>query len=401
MPQPIYTSPGGFAVYDFSHSQYSTYKGCPKRFEIERVRGWRRKPGAALEFGKAIEESVKRFYRDGVRDAVESFESQWELWNPVALETSLKQTSATPEEIDKLLKSVLAIEYPHGEAWQSMDLAGRGLMKTFVSKWESFPLRNPVFPEFKNPMKVRDSNTGNDYQTIPDAIDEDANGPFICDMKALGVLLDESVPGLVINDLQLRTQAAATMVFRVALMNFCRKPKRGDALAPERIFEEVRAGLGGMRYQTVSHVAMFAARETNGLTIDAAGEFLRIPNPKEITKEFNQLCKDDSSLKVLAQEITNTLAALNGPQYKIQWVEGTMTQEHAFEAVREEMSVVPLIQQGWFPRRGGVRFPDNDCTWCSARGLCMEEIFGKKPEYDAITEAELVRWDAKMMDGLD
>lgn len=397
--EPIYTTPSGWKVYDFSHSQYAKYKGCPKRFEIERVRGWRQKPGASLEFGKSIESSVKTFYQDK-REPVEAFETSWNLLSVDLLPAILSDARVPKQEIEKRVKSVAALEFPDKEDWNSMRTAGLGLMTAFSRDWEKYPPRKPFFPEFKSPFKVRDASTGIEYQTIPDLMDSDERGKFIADLKSLGNLVDD-FPGLVANDMQLRTQAAATRIFRVALWNFCRKPKRGEPLSAERIFEEIRAGLGGLRFQAIPHVALYAAREANGLTIDAAGEFLGISNAKEIAKEFKQNCKEDASLKTITDEIAAKLAAENGPKFVVQWVEAEITKEHADEAIREELSVVPLIQKKWFPRRGGVRFPENDCVWCPARGLCMEELFGKRPEYDAITAAEMVPWDAAMMEGID
>ncbi|HXE42542.1 MAG TPA: PD-(D/E)XK nuclease family protein, partial [Candidatus Baltobacteraceae bacterium] len=330
--KPIYIGPTGWKVYEFSHSQYSKYKQCPKRFEIERVKGWKQKDGATLEFGKAIESSVKAFYLDKA-DPVESFGTLWDLHR-------------TNEKL----------QYGERESWDSFLKHGVGLMREFAATWERFPPRKPVFPQFKNPLKILDEASGNHYQTIPDLIDQDERGHFIADLKSLGNLINDEVPMLVANDMQLRTQAAATQIYRVALWNFCRSPKRADALTSEQIYAEVRAGLGAMRYLNIQQVALLAARETNGLTIDGAAEFLGISNPKDVTKEWKAATKADQSLADLAGEIVKALATQNQPRYIIQWVEATITQAHALEAVREEMSVVPLIQQGYFPRRGGVRF---------------------------------------------
>lgn len=396
--EPIYIGPTGWKVFEFSHSQYSKYKQCPKRFEIERIKGWKQKPGASLEFGKAIEFSVKSFYTEK-REPREAFESSWNLNNPALIEKILADANVPQEEIAKRISMAERLGYPDKESWDSMRDAGLGLMGTFARDFEKYPPRKPFFPEFKRPFNVQDKATGNPYQTIPDLIDEDGRGKFIADLKSLGNLLDDSCPGLVANDIQLRTQAAATGIFRVALWNFCRKPKRGDPLTAERICEEVRKLDGSSSF--VPRVAIYVAREVNSLTIDAAGDFLGISNAQELAKELRQIYKTDAALKASADEIVATLSKLNGPKYVIQWVEAEIPKEHAFEAIREEMSVVPLIQQGWFPRRGGVRFPDNDCVWCPARGLCMEEIFGKKPEYDAITQDEMEPWDRSMMEGID
>lgn len=373
----IYTGPTGWEVREFSHSQYQAYRGCPKRFYFERVKGWKQRPGAALELGKGVEQSVRLFFQEK-REPVETFEAAWEP-----------------------LKENEKLQYPERESWQTFAAAGAGLMKKFRATWESFPPRDPAWPSFKNPLKVRDERTGVYYQTIPDLIDKDEKGRFIADLKCMGQLVDDSVPGMVVNDQQLRTQAHVTQIYRVALWNFCRNPKQMSAATADEIYEVARAAAGGLRFQLLPSLALHAAHEANGLTYDAAGEFLRIANPKDVMKEFRAACKAEPSAKELAETIAKQVSDAHQAEYVIQWVEGEMTPAHAEEAIAEECSVVPLIQASYFPRIGGVRFPNNECTWCSHRGLCMEELSGPREEYTKITNEELVRFDEAAMEGLD
>lgn len=372
----IYKTPSGWEVDCFSHSQYSTYKTCGMLFKIERIHGWRRKQTAAMDFGICIEESVKAFYSER-RDPVEVFEMLWET-----------------------RKDDARLAYSDKENWGMFNAAGRGLMVKFANTWEDFPPRKPVFPGFKNSIKVRDASTGTFYQTIPDLIDQDAGGRFIADLKAMPNLIDEGdAPGLVAMDMQLRTQAAATKIYRIALWNFCKKPKQVDPPTLDEILSacasvfdvSIKAGMA----------ALWVARETCGLNIDDAGKFIGIENPQAVNKDWKTLCKQEPELKAKAEKIAETINKAHRPQYIIEWVEATIPAEHALAAIREEMSVVPLIQQGYFPRRGGVRFPDNACSWCSCRGLCMEDLLGPRPEYEAITKAELVRVGESVLDGLE
>lgn len=375
----IYINPGGWEVREFSHSQYQSYKFCPKKFYWERVVGWRQKQGAGMDFGKAIETGVKAVYQK--LDPVEQFELQW----------------AGARKNEKL-------NYKDGENWETFHAAGVGLMTRFAKDWQKYPPRNPIFPGYRNALKIKDERSGKIYQTIPDLIDHDAQGEFIVDVKAMGNLLDESVPGLVAMDMQLRTQAAVHYRFspnktwRVALWNFCTKPKRVDSASAEEIREVVGA-IGAKCFGDA--VALFIAHEANGLTYEKAGEFLRISNSKDVMKPLQAARKKDAELEARLNQAAEAVAAAHAPQYVIQWVEGTMTEEHANEALREELSVVPLIQQNYFPRAGGMRFPSNQCTWCSHRGLCMEELCGPREEYTQITNEELVRFDADSMEGWD
>ena len=370
---PIYTTPNGYQVYEMSHSQFSVYKTCPKRFYFERILGWRQKPGGAMMIGHSIQGAIEAFYREE-REPVETFETLWGL-----------------EREDQ------SLTWKEGESWETFRVAGVGLMTRFKRDWKDFPPRKPVFFNYKDRRLLRDAGTKNDYATIPDLIDRDERGEFLADIKCQGKLLSEKLVGQVALDRQICTQAAATGIYRVALWNFCRKPKRPEPLPSARVYDEVRAGIGGLRYQQLPHIALTVAREVNGTTIDETGVYLGIPNSQELAKEWNKLKKEDPSLFTLAGEIAKTLSAIQAPVYKIQWLEATISKEYAFDAVRDEMSVVPLIKANYFPRRGGIRFPDDHCGFCPTRGLCLEELLGPRPEYDEITREELVRIDDKAL----
>jgi PD-(D/E)XK nuclease superfamily len=374
--KPIYVTKTGFEVYDFSHSQYDQYHGCGKKYELMRVGGWKEKPGAAREFGIVLQESVRLFYKEK-KEPVESIESAWHTF---------KGDAST------------IYEYPDGEDWDSFNRAGIGLMINLKKDWQKFPPRDPAWPDWKrDPFKVYNKETGLVYQAVPDLMDKDEQGHFIADLKAMGNLLNDDTPGLVVNDLQLRTQAAATHIYRVALWNFCRKPKRVNPPTAEEIKAAVAIGL---QASILEKMALLVARETSDMNIADAGKFLGIDKPDEVNKSWKADVKADPTLKEKALHIAEAINKNHKPQYVIQWVAGTMTQQHAEDGLREEMSVIPLIQQKYFPRRGGIRFPNNSCTWCKARGLCMAELHGPNPAYDEITNANLVSWDSKALDDL-
>jgi hypothetical protein len=367
----IYVGPTGWEVKEFSHSQYQAYRGCPKRFEFERIRGWKQRPGAALELGKGVEQSVRLFFQEQ-REPVETFEASWEP-----------------------LKENEKLQYPERETFETFKAAGVGLMKKFRATMESFPPRNPVWPSFRNPLKVRDERTGVFYQTIPDLIDSDEKGKFIADLKCMGNLVDDTVPGMIVNDQQLRTQAHVTKIYRVALWNFCRKPKNAPSPTKDEILSTVKAD---EEYKEM--LALYVAHETCGGTFKECGEILGIANPEAVNKKFKKTCEERTTLKAMGELFAEEIKKNHKRDYIIQWVEGQMTPEHAQEAIAEECSVVPLIQAKYFPRIGGVRFPNNECTWCSHRGLCMEELHGPREEYSRITSEELVRFDADAMSEL-
>lgn len=370
--KPIYTTPGGFEVREFSHSQWRLYAECPRKFYFERILGWRRKGTAAIEFGHAVELAIREFYfQKCALDPVPMFVAHWE----------------------SRAKDAAKLDWPEGQTWESMKIHGSGLMTVLGRDWKKYKPRDPQFFDYKrNKLRIRDNATGSDYATVPDFMDKDADGRYITDIKALSYLINSPLPGMAVLDMQLATQAAATGVSRVSLWNFCWKPKRLASATRDEILTECHGDAG---------LSIWVVRETNSLTIDEAGAFLQFENSKQLNEDFKRNKKLAPELAQESERIIATIKDRHKPQYVIQWLEGEMPREVALNAVREEMSVIPLIQAGYFPRRGGLRFPDNQCVWCSHRGLCMEELAGPRPEFTEVTNAELVPWDARAMEDLD
>jgi hypothetical protein len=62
---------------------------------------------------------------------------------------------------------------------------------------------------------------------------------------------------------------------------------------------------------------------------------------------------------------------------RIQWVTATIPEEELSEvgdAIGHEMvSIMDTNEKNRWIKDGGVRFPDNKCTWCPYRGLCLKD----------------------------
>src|ERR1700722_1217924 len=99
---PIYISPTGREVTEFSHSQHSEYTFCGKKYELKRIKGYFEKPGAARQFGLDLQDAIRPFYSHR-SDPVELFEAAW-----------------TPRKQDEKLT------YNEKESWESLYAAGRG-----------------------------------------------------------------------------------------------------------------------------------------------------------------------------------------------------------------------------------------------------------------------------------
>jgi len=374
----LYTTPQGFEVRKFSHSQASEYFDSPAKFKWKRLHGWReRVQHAAMKFGIDIQESVRRFYKEGENPA-DAFSALWQ--------------SRKEEKLDY-----------GNESWEIFDEQGKGLMRQLARDAHKYPIARPVFLDFKDSVlpKIEDPATGVIYQSIPDVIDSGPRGDFVCDIKAMGKDVDSRTPGLIIMDPQLRTQAATTKIFRVALWVFNRKPKAAQPVTADAILAASRKALASRA--GLDALAQYVAREVNHLSIDDAGKLLGQPEPKAVSKDWLRLKKEDAAIEIAAKEAIASLTA--EPEYSIEWHEGVMTESHAMEAVRDQMAVVPQIQAGWFPCRCGMRWPNDAAPRCPFRGLCMEEraedaTDEQREAWRKITAENLVRWDESAFMGI-
>jgi hypothetical protein len=383
----LYETVKGWQVREFSNSQYNQYSESPAKYKWQRIHGWKERiDRATMKFGIDLQEAVRRYYKEG-QHPVECFAALW------------------------LLRKTETLDYGEKMTWEKFEIAGKGLMAAFLSKVDTFPIRKPVFLDMKDKQLpvINDPATGVSYKSIPDVIDADERGPFVCDIKAMDKLVNVETPGLIVNDSQLRTQAATTKIPRVVLWVFCRTPKSKDPLGKEVIFEFTKKILGRYAEQQaeiLTSVALCVARESNALTIDDAGRFLELPDAQGLNKEWKARTKKDEALKNAPVEVLEALKPLVEPEYKIQWIEETMTMDWAMNAVHDQMSVIPQIQAEWFPCRCAMRWPRDNAPRCPFRGLCLENACAaptdaQREAWRKITEESLVRWDAQALAGLD
>ncbi len=375
----IYTSPKGWDVTDLSNSMFNEYSESPAKFKWRRIYGIREKHRwATMEFGHAIQRAVQSKLKTPTIDPVEVFEIEWD------------SRSADP-----------SLVYSPSTSQKKLMEQGRELMKVFNAEAKKYNFQNMRFPELRDSEKIRvlDPNTGCYYVSIPDMICTDIQGPLICDIKALAKGIPTETPGLVVNDMQLRTQASLTKIYRVALWVFSRSPESPPKPSVKQLLDMTRTyGIAEDIYQ------LEILRQVLGFTIEEGANALRIEK-----KAASGLAKEMLRLKKEPQ-VTVTLGVMNAlldeletaltPVYKIQWIESRMKAAWADEAVQDQLKIIPEIQKGCFPCRCSVRYPKDDVHDCPFRGLCLSQAVAdptaeQKKAWDEITRANLVQFDAK------
>lgn len=371
----LYVNPKGREIREFSHSQAAEYLESPAKFKWRRVHGWyQREDAATMMFGRDLQTAIESLYRQR-QDPVETFTALWKL------------------------RSDAALQFPKYATWESLHVQGRGLMAKLARVWQDFPITNPVFFGYRDRQKVRDQQTGIEYAAIPDIICGPADAPMLVDIKAMGRRIPAETPGIVINDPQLRTQAAVVGIYRVALWVFVRTPQ---APAPPSMDELRKFATPFNGFECQATAWLF--KQASGLTWEQVGAALQIPH-EAVQKECANVRRKDKELAARMDVALEQLQASRPPNFEIQFLGGEMTETHAKDALRDDLSLVPLIQQGWFPCRCGVRWPNDSAERCPYRGLCLKEATpNATPEqvaaWDAITAENLIGREDAADEGL-
>lgn len=389
-PKIIYTGPSGWEQRSLSHSAWSEYMESPAKFKWKRIKGYKdRMTWGQTMFGNAIQDSIKAFYEDQ-SDPVAIFQREWN-----------KQQG-------------LILRWPKNMNWEKFNTPGIELMKEFIKRYEadSYRFKNTVFPQLrKNTLKIHDKGSGVDYESIPDLIGEDEKGQFCVDLKAYAGPVREETPGIVVNDLQLRTQAAVTGIYRVGLWVFIHTPERPDRPSEAQIRNSVEQWFPGHETSKDFYQAALveALRRLGDCTIQEAFKIADVKEIEDPTKLLRNMRKSDSDpiirmIKNLDRFIEESLNSLK-PIWRIQWIEGTMSKEWAESAVQDQLTIIPQIQGGWFPCRCGVRWPSDGAHRCAFRGLCLEDASPNATpeqltEWRRITKENLITPTDVLLEGL-
>lgn len=355
----LYTNPKGRQVREFSHSQASQYRESPAKYKHQRIGGWyERLKWASAQHGIALQAAVEAFLGRHV-DPVEIFGALW----------------AEKKDVE--------LRYSERQSWESLDAAGQGLMRTLVRTYKDFPVADAVFFNYQQRQKVRDQVTGIEYTAIPDMLTPE----MLIDIKTMERGVSGDTSGAVVNDPQLRTQAAVVGIYRVALWVFVRNPYT----APFTL-DEIRtraSGFNGLEAQALA----WLYKQAVGVTWEEVGRELQIDGAA-VQKEVGNVRRRDKDTAARLDVMLEDLRASRVPEYRIEFHAGEMSKAWAEDALRDDLSLVPLIQQAWFPCRCGIRWPNDQLERCPYRGLCLKEATPNA------TPEQIAAWDKITVENL-
>lgn len=385
----LYRNFEGREVTHGSYSARETFHFCPRKFELSRIAGWREKEKrASTEFGHAIEDAL--CYHEGAgREPGTAVRQFAVLWNRMREQAGFKDWTYTDAEVswDGLLRAgkELAMLYELRAPSLPISTVPRAQWQTKVTK-RLFPrLRDggdnhqPDFSLLDN-TAVLDiiSWPAWDHPLLPKIEQEHGKWEggttnvitrqLIIDCKTSGKDLTEDLVGL---DPQLIEYA---WQMRIPDMAFLWLVKKSHKLERRNRVTLLKA-VGG--HSAGTELYILANRKEQGLVFLGDKDALRIYG--EATKGMNA---NSNAYEAAEDAFFQAAFVVSCPpatitKQRLQFAAARISTQDMDEAGREigrtTLEMVRAHEEGFYPRTGGIRWPNDKCCNCAMRGICADK----------------------------
>lgn len=373
----IYKNYKGDEVSSWSYSAGQTFGSCREKFRILKIAGFRQKgETAASKFGVAIEDAIQHFHSDNMKpeSGRDHFKFRW------------LQFKEVPNLIYKEKEG----------SWEDFYKAGTELMDLYELTVPSLPITNPEFQlRYSREVFPGTELAGITDQGFVDMLSRaswthpmlpkvnrpkgSAYRPVIIDIKVSGKMLD-TTPNMLQLDTQLKRYSGFSGVKDVGFLWMQRmKPgsfDKGTEVTFLRDSGKWTKGLRGVVHESdeESQTAIVLAHHDQDRVKTTLSEI----KGKGSTERKNELVAgwlaDGTMTQVSTDDIT---------KQRIRFVAVRVNDEDVIEENRVVAQQIVNARQasidGFWPKDGaGVRFPNNRCVWCEARGKCLRD-----PQLDA------------------
>ena len=355
----LYKSASGRDIQHVSYSALSDYTYCRQLFYLSRIAGYKDKDKrAAFEFGKCIEDAIQFFHANGCKagDSTDEFKRLWLKWESQPLVFTTQEGS-----------------------WKDLYKVGSELTRLYEVRLPSLPIRNPKFQlNYEKELWPGSDLADLKFTSFVDMLVTAENGErILIDIKSAKAPLSLT-PNLLSMDPQLKDYAWATGVKEVGFLWLVKaRPdsfKKGDNVTLLEDFGDWKAGLSLVIVGAVGGEEGTEPVFNVGLeeTVQLMDKELDLISGKG-SKEKKDLVFQ--SYAAAGKIITVSRSALTKTQ--IQFVRATIPDQDLPEIGddigEKTLRIKKSYEDGRWPRDGGVRFPNQKCSFCRMRGICLKQ----------------------------
>lgn len=371
MSTALYINPQGNPVTRHSYSSGATWDKCSRLYQHEKIKGYKRKDkSAALQFGKAVEDSIQYYHENGLKP--ESGQDEFRrIWLLHKENTELKYIS---KERD----------------WSNLRDCGVQLLRLYEIMLPTLPISDPVFQasyvkevfpgtelaglEFGGFVDMISKSPWNHPLLPKVAIPKNsAYRPVLLDLKTAGTELNIN-SGLLALDPQLQSYSWVSGIPDVAFLWMVKCIANSFSKGTEVTFLEPSGN-----WTPGDKAVVYKFFEDDGkLLVGSQSDLDKIVAALEEIKGKGSTEKKELFIAgaLIRGELTE-VPVDKVTKVKIQFLAVRIEPEDSKEAgevIARQMAEIHQAQTtGFYPKSGGVRFPNAQCTYCSHRGLCLRD----------------------------
>jgi len=355
----LFTDWRGKEIRRHSYSAGGDFEYCNRLYRLKRKDGIvERKKSAAMEFGKAIEAAAARHCTDG-HGGEARFTEEWAKHKD--------RTDLTYSDKDK--------------DWATCEVMGRELMRLFSYALPALPIVAPKFQvQIEREIFPGTALAGIGFIAYLDCISspppnhpllasfvgESPNTqfrPLVIDFKASGDRLAVESEKMLALDSQLATYAWISRVPDVAFLYFIkaapRELKRGDTV---RLWQEPASDFTVGDYDD-GGVWLVSKEQA-----EALGERIHGLKNRALETQRREFCINVGQIAG-REDVT---------RQRIQFITTRLPDEvieETGERIKRQIAgIVQAERENFWPRQGGIRFPNQKCTYCYLRGVCAGDV---------------------------
>ena len=358
----LYVSASGREVSHISYSALSDYNYCRQLFYLSRIAGYKDKDKrAAFEFGKCIEDAIQFFHANGCKpgDTTDEFKRLWLKWESIPLVFTAQEG-----------------------CWKDLYKVGSELARLYEVLLPTLPIRNPKFQlNYEKELWPGSDLADLKFTSFVDMlVTAEDGGRILVDIKTAKTPLSLT-PNLLTMDPQLKDYAWATGVKEVGFLWLVKaRPdsfKKGDKVT---LLEDLGSWKAGQSVVVVKYIDPSVADPMGGpKALVGTEESVRIMDEQldAISGKGSSEKKAQVQLDFLSDERIAFATRDLLTKTQIQFVRASIPEEDLPEVGQDigdkTLRVKKSYEDKSWPKDGGVRFPNQKCSFCRMRGLCLKQ----------------------------
>jgi hypothetical protein len=354
----LYVNAKGRPVSTHSYSGGNEYKFCRRKYRLSRIDGWKEvDEKASKEFGKCLEDALSFWHSNDMKagSCAEEFRRLFQKHkeNPKLVYTDKEGSFEDLMQMGSEMCRLYEIR------WPSFGLSA----PRFQLNYEKHPFPGTELAQIKYTAWVDMRATVNELYLTP----EESPKPIIIDIKTSAVRFPDE-KGMLRLDGQLKSYAWVSGIPDVGFLVFVKaRPnsfKKGDEVS---VLSDASASI----HPGDSAVVLFQDDEFNHVYVVRESQYQAYEDAlKGLKGKALEAKKQEMAESLDAQVFT----AEGMTKQRIQFLTDRIPDEDIQEAGeivgRDIVNIVQSSKDNFFPKDGGVRFPDQKCTWCAYLGIC-------------------------------